>query len=291
MPPADRDASPPSAAPPLLPEALADPVLRDLLPPDPDTAARLLNDLTVMDDRIDAATALRASGDAARAQEAEYAARQIYDFWSAFYRNQERIALIAERLHKLSVMSIAHGESHRLASQSAAEMPNGAAERPRKSLRDLTSDLSGVAHEPDPYSRGYLNRVFMAEALAAIKEGTQGKKHVLHKLYDHDTDDWNSRAPDAEKSTVQAGHLVSRYAGLREHLALEDSSFNQISNEVGETQNAIFIKTALNIDGIPVERRTAQLWESQGILPAGTVKKASPHPGWTRIRKPRKHTR
>ena len=113
--PGPAAASPPSAAPPLLPEALADPVLRDLLPPDPDTAARLLNDLTVMGDRIDAATALRASGDAARAQEAEYAARQIYDFWSAFYRNQERIALIAERLHELSVETVDQAEESRRA--------------------------------------------------------------------------------------------------------------------------------------------------------------------------------
>jgi hypothetical protein len=57
-------------------------------------------------------------------------------------------------------------------------MPNGAAERPRKSLRDLTSDLSGVAHEPDPYSRGYLNFARMPLEMEARFTDSTGREFV-----------------------------------------------------------------------------------------------------------------
>jgi hypothetical protein len=261
--------------------ALTDPVLQGLLPPDPDTATRLLSDLTLIGDRMDAAAALRATGNVAQAQAEEYAARQVYDFWSAFYRNQERLALIAERLHELTVASIEGAEADRVAGQWAAQTLDGVVELPPKTY----SEMTGASEEPNPYRPGYLNGVFMKEALAEIKD----KEHPLHGLlYDSKKEDWTSRADDADEPTVQAGHLVSRHAGLREYFALEDSSLNQLSGQKGETQGAIFVKTAIDIGGIPVERRTAELWEKQGKLPAGTVDNAQAHSGWTRIRKPRK---
>ena len=125
----------------------------------------------------------------------------------------------------------------------------------------------------------------MEEALAKIKD----KDHPLKDLlYDSKKENWTSRADDADEPTVQAGHLVSRHADLREYFALEDSSLNQLSGKRGETQGHIFVKTAIDIGGIPVERRTAELWEKQGKLDVGTVENAQAHPGWTRIRKPRK---
>jgi hypothetical protein len=284
-PDADVSGRPPPDPPPTLPlstpSALADPVLRELLPSDPDTATRLLSDLTLIGDRMDAAAAQRANGNVAQAQAAERAARQVYDFWSAFYRNQERIALIAERLHELTVASIESAEADRVAGQRAAQTVDGVVELSPKTY----SEMTGAAEEPHPYRQGYLNGVFMEEALAKIKD----EDHPLHDLlYDSKRENWTSRADDADEPTVQAGHLVSRHAGLREYFALEDSSLNQLSGQQGETQGAIFVKTAIDIEGIPVERRTAELWEKQGKLDAGTVENPQPHPGWTRIRKPRK---
>jgi len=280
---------PPPDSPPSLPlsspGAFTDPVLQGLLPPDRDTATRLLSDLTLIGDRMDAAAALRANGNVAQAQAAERAAREVYDFWSGFYRNQERIALIAERMHELTVASIESAEADRVAGQRAAQTLDDAVEPPPKTY----SEMTGAAEEPHPYSKGYLNGVFMEEALAKIKD----EKHPLHHLlYDSKRENWTSRADDADEPTVQAGHLVSRHLvsrhGLRECFALEDSSLNQLSGQMGETQGHIFVKTAIDIKGIPVERRTAELWEKQGKLAAGTVENAQPHPGWTRIRKPRK---
>jgi hypothetical protein len=124
-PDADVPSRPPPDPPPTRPLSPpgvpTDPALRELLPSDPDTATRLLSDLTLIGDRIDAAAALRENGNVAQAQAAECAAREVYDFWSAFYRNQERLALIVERLHELTVASIEGAEADRVAGQAAAQ--------------------------------------------------------------------------------------------------------------------------------------------------------------------------
>jgi hypothetical protein len=69
---------------------------------------------------------------------------------------------------------------------------------------------------------------------------------------------------------------------MPEILALEDSTFNQWSSNVGETQGAVFEKSAVSIGGIPVELRTARLLEGAGLLPPGTVSSSPIHPGWRR---------
>jgi len=138
------------------------------------------------------------------------------------------------------------------------------------------SDLTGFGPREREFSRGYLERQFMSEALETLKTS----KHPLHWLIKKDTGSWWSRKKHSFDPTVQAGHLVSRHSGLEERFALEDSTFNQWSSNRGESQGAIFIKDAVDIGGIPVERRTAELWERAGKLPAGTVASAPPHPGW-----------
>src|SRR5215217_1141952 len=140
------------------------------------------------------------------------------------------------------------------------------------------SDLTGFRPREHEYSRGYLEKTFMSEALKALK----ASDHPLHWLIKKDTGSWLSRKKYSFDPTVQAGHLVSRHSGLEERFALEDSTYNQWSSNVGESQGAIFIKDAVDIGGIPVERRTAELWESAGKLPAGTVASAPAHPGWTK---------
>lgn len=131
--------------------------------------------------------------------------------------------------------------------------------------------------QPFEFSKGYLNTVFMEDVRTTItKPG-----HRLHFLIDGHSGTWLSREKHSQTPTIQAGHLVSRHAGRGERFALEDSTFNQWSSNKGERQGAIFVKTALDIDGVPVERRTALLWERAGLLPPGTVAAARPHPGWT----------
>jgi hypothetical protein len=81
-------------------------------------------------------------------------------------------------------------------------------------------------------------------------------------------------APD--KQLVQAGHLEAKtYAKAagkpREFLMLEDADLNWLSGQSVEAQGAYSSKGAVLIDGYPVDIRTARLYESHGLLPAGTV--------------------
>ena len=82
---------------------------------------------------------------------------------------------------------------------------------------------------------------------------------------------------------MQAGHLVSFHSGAPEALALEDSFFNQASNWKGERFGAVFEKAAVDIGNppVPVEVRTAQMFEAVGVLPEGTVEQAMRSAGWT----------
>jgi len=121
------------------------------------------------------------------------------------------------------------------------------------------------------------NKTFANHVLKTIKN-TPG--HPLSMLIDPKTGKFLSRQKYSQLPTVQVGHLVSLFYSKIERLALEDSTFNQWSSNVGESQGAVFEKRALNIGGIPVEYRTARLLESASLLPKGTVRKAQPHAGW-----------
>jgi hypothetical protein len=68
---------------------------------------------------------------------------------------------------------------------------------------------------------------------------------------------------------------------MQESFALEDALFNQISSHVGESKGHIFIKPAVLIGNVPVEARTAAMWEQLGKIPRGTVAQAAASDGWT----------
>ena len=104
---------------------------------------------------------------------------------------------------------------------------------------------------------------FMQKALAQILADPD---HLLRKLVDPQTKDWWARSHLSELPGVQAGHLTSRHSGAPERFALEDPFYNQVSNWKGETQGAIFNKPAVDIGGVPVERRTADEWRRQGLI-------------------------
>ena len=74
--------------------------------------------------------------------------------------------------------------------------------------------------------------------------------------------------------SVEAGHQKSFSSGNREILAIEDQSLNLR----GKTER----RRSIEIRGVPVERKTAEMWENQGLIPKGTVRNAPSHPGWTK---------
>lgn len=90
---------------------------------------------------------------------------------------------------------------------------------------------------------------------------------------------------------IQAGHLTSlsqlkaeAAAGLtpgEERFALQDAWLNQYDNIAGENAGVFMTRTAVDIGGIPVETRTAQMWEREGFLPPNTVANALSHMDWT----------
>jgi hypothetical protein len=128
-----------------------------------------------------------------------------------------------------------------------------------------------------------LRDAFMRHALVQIMAGyPPGTTHPLIFLVDLSTRNWKARQLYTLDPTVQAGHLTSRHSGEPERLALEDSMFNQMSSHVGESKGAIFFKSAVLIGNVPVELRTARMWERLGALPQGTVDIAAVSSGWTR---------
>ena len=137
--------------------------------------------------------------------------------------------------------------------------------------------LTSAPMDPElEQGRGKHNRQFMNRARGTIAADPE---HPLRFLLDG-RDEWLSREKYSGVPTVQAGHMISKHSQLPERLALEDSTFNQWSSNRGESQGAIFWKPAVDIGGVPVDRRTAMLWEAAGKLPVGTVGAAEAHEGW-----------
>jgi RHS repeat-associated protein len=106
--------------------------------------------------------------------------------------------------------------------------------------------------------------VFMDRALRTI---LKDPKHPLRFLVNPKTNNWWARSHLSEEPTVQAGHLTSRHSGAAERYGVEDAAFNQWSSNKGETQGAVFQKSAVDVDGVPVEARTAQQWQRMGKIP------------------------
>ncbi|PFH29891.1 RHS repeat-associated protein [Burkholderia sp. JKS000303] len=80
---------------------------------------------------------------------------------------------------------------------------------------------------------------------------------------------------------VQMGHLTSKFSLDKERMALQDAWENQRDSK-DEAAGVIMERTAIDIDGVPVFKETAQEWEQLGFLRKGTVAKAAPSRGWTR---------
>ena len=132
----------------------------------------------------------------------------------------------------------------------------------------------------------YLRRVFLKTQLKIILDNPQ---HLLRFLVDPETQWWRGTKLYSKEPGVQAGHIISRHSGAPERFALEDPVFNAFSSAKGETQGAVFIKEAIEIEGAHVERRTAEMLErmydpKRGYgLPPGTVANARKSPGWETV--------
>lgn len=105
--------------------------------------------------------------------------------------------------------------------------------------------------------------------------------HPLSFLVDPVTRRWKATRHGSDVPSVQIGHLESLHSGAKERLCLEDADFNQISNWKGERHGAIFHKSCVSIGGVHVEYRTAQMWESCGLLPKSTVAGSRRTDGWS----------
>lgn len=122
------------------------------------------------------------------------------------------------------------------------------------------------------------NRAFAREMLRKILDEPT---HLLGFLVDRDAGTWLGRSHlDEEVPSMQVGHGTSLHSGAEERLYLEDALFNQLSNWLGETKGVIFEKSGVLIGGVPVELRTAIMWENLGLLPPGTVSGAAASEGY-----------
>jgi hypothetical protein len=74
-----------------------------------------------------------------------------------------------------------------------------------------------------------------------------------------------------EGPIVQAGHSGAFASGAREQFILEDANENILTGQVIESRGAFSFKPAVIIEGVPVEITSALEWESDGLLPRGTV--------------------
>ena len=135
---------------------------------------------------------------------------------------------------------------------------------------------------------------FMREQLAKISD----PNHALHGLVVEKTGpdgkvtyEWRTtvrvsektgrvqkgRYPGAEEGViVQAGHEKSYSSGAEQSYMLEDADWNvTLGGHIIESKGATAEKVAVIVEGVPVELTSLQQWERLGVVPKGTVAKAT----------------
>jgi RHS repeat-associated protein len=154
------------------------------------------------------------------------------------------------------------------ASRTTLEIPAGIMLMMAKPKEKKNENSSSSSSGPAPKQSRSHNKTFMDEMLEKI---LRDDNHPLRFLIDPATRNWLSRAKYSPFPTVQAGHLKSLWGlrlGERQILAIEDSTLNQLTSNVAESgQKAIVEKQAVSIGGIPIEYRTARLYEDAGLIP------------------------
>ena len=85
----------------------------------------------------------------------------------------------------------------------------------------------------------------------------------------------------ADSIGADAMHVESRWLLGDERLALGDSWLNRaLDNATLESRGGAVVNEVIEIGGVPVELRSALLWERNGLLPRGTAAAARRHGGW-----------
>jgi hypothetical protein len=118
-----------------------------------------------------------------------------------------------------------------------------------------------------------------------------GEGHRLAFLVEQQADGtykWSSRKiMEQYKVAWQAGHLDALKTGAPERLAIQDADANwadgtyiEGARKNGKNLGITASYEAIEIDGCPVERNTAMMWERLGLLPPGTVENSVTHTGW-----------
>lgn len=87
--------------------------------------------------------------------------------------------------------------------------------------------------------------------------------------------------PGFVETSMDAGHTKSSASGENRY-ALETSSSNRRDGAKLERSGHILEKEAVEIDGVSVNRKTAQTLEDRGVLKSGTVASAKPTTGWSK---------
>jgi RHS repeat-associated protein len=117
-------------------------------------------------------------------------------------------------------------------------------------------------------------------ARAQLRTILSSSEHPLSFLVSRATQSWLGRSVWSTEPAVHVGHATSFHSGAEERLYLEDPFFNNLSNWLGESLGVIFEKSGVLIGDVPVELRTANLWENLGLLPTGTVVNAAASQGY-----------
>jgi hypothetical protein len=78
-----------------------------------------------------------------------------------------------------------------------------------------------------------------------------------------------------EGPVVQAGHEEAYAGGGTQRYMLEDADLNIVSGNVIESKGGLSSKVAVEVDGVRVDLASLQLWERLGVVPQGTVAKAT----------------
>jgi len=108
--------------------------------------------------------------------------------------------------------------------------------------------------------------------------GNDGKALYYGKPGFHSNE---GRAPGWVDTQVDAGHVHSSESGERLYAA-EERSQNRIDGASIERSGTIMEKPAIEVDGLSVNRNTAQKLEDRGVLKEGTVESAPRIEGWAK---------
>lgn len=195
--------------------------------------------------------------------------------------------------HPTSTADRVAGGRQNLPSTGAQDQPSqsrtsGLRDRHRRNLvRPLNRNLFRTRlrrrRRQSPPNRSRMTSRFREWAIDRIS-GTQG--HLLEFLLDDSKGDFLSaprrRHSDlADSLAVEMGHRISRHTGAPEGIAIQDAWTNQIDNIVIERLGGWVDNPTIEIGGVPVDLRSAWLWESWGLLPEGTCATAPRALGWT----------